>query len=435
MYLIHCQLSSHRGRRVDKGKVSGGTGFWLHGRKFWLISKQYGDIVDIRFPSLKGNSHRRFCYVQFRNSSQANSATELHNEVVEGNLKLLVKISNPNRKNERSDGLSQGREIHIRNLHWAVHAEELEEICSKYGTVERARIPKNLSGKSKGFAFVTFSSKDEARKALDLDKTKIKDRVVMVEVATKNHANWKPTTIIEDAPRSSNSHSPDVEMTNVEGDDASSPIPLVNAELKPSLSEIHSRTLALLKLPDTVNSARVRALAEPYGPLVKIVLRHDHQGATIEYQNVADAGKAAIGLNGFEITPGRKIGVGSVAEMKKQEPEFKTSKIGGTGDTKSRSTPAALQSAFPIQRPNRPEKGRRGGLGIKRGGISHHVPKNQNENKKGPGGNAAEETPEVSNTQNDNKAELGGGEDEDSSKGKGKLPKSNEDFKAMFLKE
>lgn len=159
-------------------------------------------------------------------------------------------------------------------------------------------------------------------------------------------------------------------------------------------------------MPDTVNDARIRALAEQYGPLVKVALRPDHQGATVEYKDIASAGKAALGIDGHEIVPGRKLGVGSVKEMLQQREEMRHDRIGANG-TKKRDEPFQVQA--PIRRPNQPgaRRGGKGGLGVKRG-IGWSGPK---ETTDGTG----KET-DVNGTAHD---------------GKGK---SNDDFKAMFLK-
>src|SRR6185437_3180380 len=70
-----------------------------------------------------------------------------------------------------------------------------------------------------------------------------------------------------------------------------------------------NRTLGLMNIPDTVNDARIRALVEPFGQLIKIVLRPDHQGAIVEFADVNDAGKASLALEGKEIVPGRPLHV------------------------------------------------------------------------------------------------------------------------------
>ena len=120
---------------------------------------QYGEIVDVRFPSLKYNTHRRFCYVQFKDSAQAKQATETNGKTVDGNLKLVVKVSDPGHKQNRSGALYDGREVYVSNVDWSATEDEVSQMFSKYGSVERVRIPTNMMGRSKGIAFVVYSSK------------------------------------------------------------------------------------------------------------------------------------------------------------------------------------------------------------------------------------------------------------------------------------
>ena len=55
--------------------------------------------------------------------------------------------------------MHEGRELYVANVDWSATEDEIKEMFSKYGTVEKVRIPRNLEGKSKGTAFVVFSNK------------------------------------------------------------------------------------------------------------------------------------------------------------------------------------------------------------------------------------------------------------------------------------
>ena len=123
-----------------------------------LTCLQYGEIIEIRFPSLKFNTRRRFCYVQFKSSSQARAATELHGQVI-GKLKLVAKISDPTIKQDRQGAMHEGRELYVADVDLTATEDEVKQVFSKYGTVERVRIPTNVAGKSKGMAFVVFSNR------------------------------------------------------------------------------------------------------------------------------------------------------------------------------------------------------------------------------------------------------------------------------------
>lgn len=130
-----------------------------------------------------------------------------------------------------------------------------------------------------------------------------------------------------------------------------------------STGERENRTLGLMNVPDTVNDARIRAMAKPYGSLIKVVLRPDHQGAIVEYADVHAAGKASLGLEGQEIVPGRSLRVGTVPDMLKQSAEKKTN---NPNPPKEKSS-SLLAPSGPIRRPQQPGRGgKRGGLGVKR---------------------------------------------------------------------
>src|SRR5436305_1891246 len=130
------------------------------------LFKKYGQVLDIRFPSLQHNTHRRFCYVEFERNDQAKVASiELDGHEFEDVRKLKVKMSDPGQKQSRSGAMEERREIYIRNVDWAASEEDLKQLFSDYGNIESVRIPRQIDGKSKGIGFVVFSSPDQATAA------------------------------------------------------------------------------------------------------------------------------------------------------------------------------------------------------------------------------------------------------------------------------
>ena len=122
------------------------------------LFEDYGEIIDIRLPSLKFNTHRRFCYIQFTTPEEAQAATRLDGKAI-GKLHLLVKISNPGAQKAREGAIEEGREVYVANVDWHAKEDEIKELFSKFGGVETVRIPKNMKGQSKGVAFVVFKTK------------------------------------------------------------------------------------------------------------------------------------------------------------------------------------------------------------------------------------------------------------------------------------
>ena len=254
-----------------------------------------------------------------------------------------------------------------------------------------------------------------------MNLTRFKSRVLSVSPSTDNIAKRQATTIINPATsRSSYSPSPDPNATKgLEATSAASPGSQSTATQTHPLSaaDRRSRTIALMNVPDTINSDRIRVLAETYGALVKLQLRPDHQGAILEYVDAASAGRAGLALDGHEIESSRKLRVGTVPEMLREKAEVKSDRIGGA---KKKESAASLQSSMPIRRPTQPgtRRGGRGGLGAKRGGVGLN-------GSRTTGDGAGKDV-----------AINGSGEDheEEGKEAAGKA-KSNADFKAMFLKD
>lgn len=328
--------------------------------------------------------------MQFDSSRAAHQATELNGVDVGEGLKLVAKISDPEKKQERSGAMAEGREIFCRNLDFKLKDEDITQAFSKFGTVENVNIPRLADGRSKGFCFVTFSNKEEATAALAMNDEMLKSRRLVVEPSTKTGGKRTTHNVIS---RVATSASPAPE---VNGD---------NSDAVETTGERWDRTIALLNVPDTVNEARVRAVVEQYGRLVQISLRPDHQGALVEFVDVHDAGNASLALEGKEIAAGRQLKVGSVQDLKQMRPEHKSSRATFVKKEKQPFAPPA----GPIKRPQQPgargHGGRRGGLGVKRAPVTATSP-----------------------TSDGDKMDTRGDGDSSTSK------KSNDDFRALLQK-
>jgi len=79
----------------------------------------------------------------------------------------------------------EGAKLHIGNLSYQTDVAELEYHFKKYGKVTDVYIPMdNYSGRSKGFAFVTFEDRRDASDALhEMDGVSVDGRRISVEVA------------------------------------------------------------------------------------------------------------------------------------------------------------------------------------------------------------------------------------------------------------
>lgn len=319
------------------------------------LFKDCGEVFSIRWPSLKHNTHRRFCYISFKTVAAAAAATELDGKSLGGVHKLVAKYSDPANKKDREGAMAEGREIHITGIDSTISEDDLKDVFSKYGKVEKTRILKTLAGESKGAAFVSFEKKEEANASLELDKTKLKSKILTVELSTGK--NFKHTATVY-GKGSSASPGPDAD-----GDYAMSPSSADGHN--PSRQELTNRTITLMNIPDTVNVERIRAIAEPFGEIIKLVLRPDHQGAIIEYSDPTAAGKAALGLTNHEIAPGRRLRTGGMKDLLSQKDEIRSDRM-QFGQAK-KSAPSLMAPPAPVRRPVGP--GGRGGLGQKKRGL------------------------------------------------------------------
>jgi squamous cell carcinoma antigen recognized by T-cells 3 len=301
------------------------------------LFKDCGEVFSVRFPSLKFNTRRRFCYITFREPEAAAIAVGMDGTELDGNFNISVKYSDPSNKKARDGATAEGREIHITGLDLTVDEDELEELCAKFGAVSRVRVLRTMAGKSRGSAFVTLEKKEDAEKAVsELDKTKLRSQILQVEVAVPT--NYKV------AARSAMSPAP----SSTKGEDEDMP------DAPPN-----ERTFALLDIPDTVNDTRVRSLVEKFGQVTKLILRADHGGAIVEMADVASAGKAQLGLEGAELD-GRALRTGTVSELFRAKGEKRVDRV-----DRPASKPAASLLAMPrVQRPVA-KGGPKRGLGFK----------------------------------------------------------------------
>lgn len=402
------------------------------------LFKGCGEIFSVRLPSLKFNTQRRFCYLTFYDSESATNATKLNGKLLDGKFKLVAKYSDPQAKQHRSGALAEERELHVLHLHPDTKEEELEAIFAKYGTVKSTRILRNMSGHSHGTAFVAMETKEQAQAAISaLDNLAYRKRVLTVELAKPKNSKMTATSRRTPGPSISPSPAPsgpDAEGDSAmhdgddDGDSTSNPrsgVPSQGGQQPPLSANIAARTIAVLGIPDTVNDARVRAALSHLGEISKLVLRPTHGGAVVEFADVSTAGRATLSIDGIEIEPGRKLRVGSVAELFKEKSETRVDRIdskpsergkGGSGRGGSgkgpgkgpgKSSSNALMPPPPtIRRP--PVLGGRGKRGV---AIPGAIKKGDKQPAGKSGGEAAK------------------------ANGATALPaaKSNADFKAMFL--
>ncbi len=74
--------------------------------------------------------------------------------------------------------------LYVGNIDYAATEAELAAYFADYGSIESVNIPVNrYTGRARGFGFVTFTSREEAEKAMALNGTTFKGRQIQVNFA------------------------------------------------------------------------------------------------------------------------------------------------------------------------------------------------------------------------------------------------------------
>lgn len=83
------------------------------------------------------------------------------------------------------------KKLFVRNLSWNVDSKELEELFSQYGSVSEASVVTDReTGRSRGFAFVTFENEEDADKAMSaVNGQEVDGREIFVDVAQSKPSN------------------------------------------------------------------------------------------------------------------------------------------------------------------------------------------------------------------------------------------------------
>ncbi|KAK4154055.1 hypothetical protein C8A00DRAFT_33161 [Chaetomidium leptoderma] len=285
------------------------------------LFKKCGEIFSVRFPSLKYNTKRRFCYVTFRDRASATAATKLEGQSLEsGKYKLIAKFSDPMGRQQRHGAQAEERELHIVNLPRTASEEDVRGLFAKAGRVVSVRVPRNMGGHSHGTAFVVMETKAEAQEAIKtLDKLIFGNHPIKVELS-RAPAN-KPTA----TSRATDGATPET--------GSPSPGPSQSSSSGPAPAEISARTTAVLNVPDTMTDARLKAVlaAASVPDVVKLVLHPQHGGAVLEFANATDAGKAALALDNLEVdTPSggpRRLRTGTVGELLRSKGERRVDRV------------------------------------------------------------------------------------------------------------
>ncbi|KAG6332455.1 hypothetical protein ID866_6633, partial [Astraeus odoratus] len=226
------------------------------------LFSQYGLIFDVRWPSKKFKTTRRFCYVQYTSPASAERALELHGREFEPERTLNVYISNPERKKERTDADADDRELYVAGLSKFTTKEDLEGLFSTYGPLKAIRLAEDKSGQPKGFAFVEFQNEGDARAALSANNYELKKRRIAVtlsdtRVRPRNREVLSETGFSQRA-------------------------------------ETRNRSVRIRNLPPDSQEGLLQQALEKHAAVKRVEILFAEREAIVELENAAEAGKLVL---------------------------------------------------------------------------------------------------------------------------------------------
>lgn len=97
---------------------------------------------------------------------------------------LIIVIFLARSRKKQKQLYPENEQLYIGNLSYHVNAHQLRNIFSQYGELQAVRLIKNpRTGRSKGFAFVTYANVRDARQALSLNGERVQGRPIVVRMA------------------------------------------------------------------------------------------------------------------------------------------------------------------------------------------------------------------------------------------------------------
>lgn len=242
---------------------------------------QVGTVVSARFPSLRYNQNRRFCYIEYASAELAAAALinfkgkDIVDKLTGKKYTLLVDISKNVSKGANKQSQPETRQIFVQNLNFhAVTTEMLKKLFEQFGDIEEVTVPLSdqMKGQNKvnnGYGFVMFKSEVAAANALQLNDTTFEKRKITVSPSLGRKSN------------------PSYHSSVAYGSGQS-----------PSVAEKdfdEMRTISVHNIPDTVNQQQLRAfLFLKVGPVNNTVIFPESQSALVEFEKIADAGRASL---------------------------------------------------------------------------------------------------------------------------------------------
>uniref|UniRef100_A0A8C5M9T4 Nucleolin n=1 Tax=Leptobrachium leishanense TaxID=445787 RepID=A0A8C5M9T4_9ANUR len=149
------------------------------------LQEVFENAKEVRLPTGKDGSSKGIAYVEFNSEEDANKALEeKQGTEIEGRAIFLdfTGSKSQNAGGRKSGPQGDSKTIVVNNLAYSATEDILQEVFEKATSI---RIPQGNQGRPKGFAFVEFSSLEDAKEAMEsFNNTDIEGRSVRLEFST-----------------------------------------------------------------------------------------------------------------------------------------------------------------------------------------------------------------------------------------------------------
>ncbi|KAI3492104.1 hypothetical protein L1887_43393 [Cichorium endivia] len=224
----------------------------------------HGLVFNVRWPSKRFVTTRRFCYVQYTTPSSASAAVAAldGSEVAEGR-RLSVAHSDPSRRKARTDAQETGNELFVSGFARNITDDDMRTYFEAYGKVTGVRLLRTSEGALRGIGFVDFENALEAQRAMrELNSTKWRGKTIAVTMAEHRSAHGAKPHRRED------------------------------------VAERRTRSVRVQGLPEDAQEALIQQALEQavgLGSVAQVLWTPgEGRGAVVAFGNQADAGKAVL---------------------------------------------------------------------------------------------------------------------------------------------
>lgn len=177
-----------------------------------------GTVVDVEKIKQKDGQTRGFVFVTMASGEEAQAVVdkfdshELSGRVVR--VEFAKRLKKPPKASPNNPSRGETRhKLYLSNLAWKVRSNDLKEFFSTYNPVSARVVFDSPSGKSAGYGFISFSTKEEAEAAIAaLDGKELLSRPVRLKFSEK--AFGESTNGIDQTTESTDESENEVEETS-----------------------------------------------------------------------------------------------------------------------------------------------------------------------------------------------------------------------------